>query len=710
MHASPVSKRPATRSTTKAEDLVPGIDLKSRTQIAEKPVTETDNLHSGSPSQRATRRVTRSTTRPENLNPGRISKSRTRRAKHPRTEPDSLSRSGLDSDSYRAIQNTTSAGPQDDLEDTQNDNSSSDSSRRTATPSDSDWELVENILQSVEAPTVGSASVVSCSSEDSIESTPDSGSDGDRSEEDPLEAFYERVGYLPPLDDSTIEVLKFLRKSYPDLDVYAGRISSIMGQEDDFEDGLTARNVDIEPEETENFFLQPQDGSESRAVSDSTASAKYKSLDEHYENLWARDRAKCQKKPVEAIFQRTMMISMIDRYRLFQGYDDYGKQRLLEFSVEAPWKCPPMPTCAAQQNENFLSAPMPDLAVGFYREKLWPSGCNWRYWPRETRKLVSYEGEKGLAKNMQAFNFMTIEAKKSFTDVDDTKGRNQSLNNASQALHNMYEFFKEADREGSEQEVVNADKYRNIFFDRVRFFSVVATSKAMKIRIHRADMVADDKKSEWIMPHYPLRFVYSDWKVIQGENFKYSTVVEELTKIMVDYGVNELATLLREAIRSVDQKFKKYYEVNGVYAFRDPGFYSYGQVAPKNRKSTTKTPAPTPGLDPSIQQQPRNQATSTSTQEVDDTQQSERQPSSRSNRSSAQRTIGPQSPAQHNVAGDDPVTPVPPSSVTQSFNNRLGDLNVDSQDSTTAGPSTQGPGKRGHNGSQSARTKKAKKG
>jgi hypothetical protein len=175
---------------------------------------------------------------------------------------------------------------------------------------------------------------------------------------------------------------------------------------------------------------------------------------------------------------------MIDRYRLFYGYQDTTEQSVLEFAVETAWTCVPMPTHAERRKEKFLTSPKPDLAVGFCRENLFQN-CDWDSFPKETQKIICYEGDE-LPNDDRAFYFLTIEAKHNFKNVDDPIALNQCLNNASQALHNMYEFFKEADRDIREDVKVKEDEYTKKFFERVCFFSVVAVAGAIKIRIHRA--------------------------------------------------------------------------------------------------------------------------------------------------------------------------------------------------------------------------------
>lgn len=417
------------------------------------------------------------------------------------------------------------------------------------------------------------------SGEDNAEGTQGWNSAEEYVEEDPLQRYYEKIGYLPPLDDATVEVLKFLKMSYPDLDVEAGRISSYNDPE--FKEGLEFRMVEIYPKGRDDFQfkeLKKQDMPWPLIPAD---------IKDYDEKLWKKDLEKCQNQVQEAIFQRTIMLSMIDRYRLFYGGHD--EQSPLEFAVETPWTCLPMPTHAERRGKRFLTCPKPDLAVGFRREKLFET-CDWNSFPEETQKLICYEGIK-LPNKERAFYFLTIEAKRGWKSVDDPVALNQCLNNASQALHNMFEFFKEADREIDEGAKVKKDECTKEFFERVRFFSVVAVAGAMKIRIHRACHLGKNERGPKI--DYPLKFAYSNYKVVKDEDFTRQSVVEELTKILHNYGVNELEGLLKSAIRKMDKKFVEYNVDNGHVLTRGPFFYSYNQAVPPARKGGKATPRPT---------------------------------------------------------------------------------------------------------------------
>jgi hypothetical protein len=122
----------------------------------------------------------------------------------------------------------------------------------------------------------------------------------------------------------------------------------------------------------------------------------------------------------------------------------------------------------------YLTQPKPDLAVCFRRQALIPDYL-WNKMPIATKRLACYENAGEIAET-RVFHFFTIEAKKALRSADDTVGKRQGLNNASQALHNMFEFFRDA-----------GQQHEDIFFTNVRFFSVVASTEGLTIRIHRAN-------------------------------------------------------------------------------------------------------------------------------------------------------------------------------------------------------------------------------
>ncbi|KKY29698.1 putative alpha-ketoglutarate-dependent sulfonate dioxygenase [Diaporthe ampelina] len=61
------------------------------------------------------------------------------------------------------------------------------------------------------------------------------------------------------------------------------------------------------------------------------------------------------------------------------------------------------------------------------------------------------------------------------------------------------------------------------------------------------------------MEGYPLHFKYADYATIGGRgDFAQQMVVEELAKILLGYGVEQLAVHLQEAIEEADRKYQDY--------------------------------------------------------------------------------------------------------------------------------------------------------
>lgn len=416
--------------------------------------------------------------------------------------------------------------------------------------------------------------------------------------EEDLEAFYKTVGYLPPLNDAVIEALKLILPENMDLEAVTGRISS--SNQDSFNQGLSWRNVDIEPDREEvdpqiNVLKDlrtgppstmqgqnPQRGHkehESTHASSTEDVAARAVLMQYHDALWVADMQKCKDQTQEAIFQRTVLMSMIDRLNLIYRQKDGSITPPFDYSVETPWTCPPMPTKADASGYKWLTSPLPDLTLAFHRKELL-RGLVWEVFPPATKKLICYEGWE-TSRNARAFPFLTIEAKRNFAGINDPVARSQSLNNASQSLHNMYEIFREADQGTS------SHTFRKMFFDKVRFFSVVATPEGVRIRVHRARDLGDARYPMAITDGYPLRFTHTDYLDIIGEDYTYHKVAEELANIVLGYVATILKGSLEEAIKKVYDKFLDYARQFGKLIERDERYYSYGHLPGPSRKRKT---------------------------------------------------------------------------------------------------------------------------
>lgn len=244
-----------------------------------------------------------------------------------------------------------------------------------------------------------------------------------------------------------------------------------------------------------------------------------------------------------------------------------------------------MPTRAYERKEKFLTQPKPDLAVCFVRKPLIPNSL-WNKMPKATQRLACYENMTEMGTE-RVFHFCTVEAKKSLSSPDNDVAKRQSLNNASQALHNMFEFFQDAGKQHEE-----------IFFAKVRFFSVVASTEGLTIRIHRAVRESGAEEG-FIIPQYPLRFEYQVFLKVLKNNYDRRMVFETFAKILVGYGVNELRLLLSGAATAIMTKLDN--DPDAKVPRQEANFYRYGQteIAVSSRKPTPAFSAQIP-LDKSI--------------------------------------------------------------------------------------------------------------
>ena len=330
--------------------------------------------------------------------------------------------------------------------------------------------------------------------------------------------------------------------------------------------GLGSRNVQldeskmVDPRQTQILNTLPQDQAweteEERKV---------------YETLWAWDEASCMGHSNEVIFQRTMMMNLIARHCLVYRRDT-SRSRLLEISVEEVWTCPPAPSRAFVEGEgSLLTKPKPDLAISFCRERLLPD-LSWISLPFAIQSLASYENLRHPAR-CKVFHFLTIEAEKGMASAVDSTGLFQNLNNASQSLYNMFEFFREA---GSDHE--------QKFFDEVRFFFIVASTEGLVFRIHRATRVTE--QDAMVTDGYPLRFLYRVFKRLQfGINYNRAAVLEILRPILLAYAEETLFRLLKAAAEAIREKFLN--NRDAKVRRQTIGYDLYGDSKPSRKSKKT---------------------------------------------------------------------------------------------------------------------------
>jgi hypothetical protein len=212
----------------------------------------------------------------------------------------------------------------------------------------------------------------------------------------------------------------------------------------------------------------------------------------------------------EAVLQRTVMTSLIDRWQLSQ---------IFTFNCEGQWSLPEhsIPTSGPAGS---ISSPKPDLAIFFKLENLTadisapipspindclrPDGGQWRCLP-----------------------FLFIEAKRARHDLDPALMANAY--SASQALYNIYIWMKLAGE-------------LDTFFRSVRVFTVVLNAQELALRCYRADL--DGKH---------MHFRYDD--VVSQTSYTRDQACKLIRNILVAYGEEELHPVLKSTFQKVVSAF-----------------------------------------------------------------------------------------------------------------------------------------------------------
>ncbi|TGJ78226.1 hypothetical protein E0Z10_g10539 [Xylaria hypoxylon] len=458
---------------------------------------------------------------------------------------------------------------------------------------------------SLESPSDSITGYSTADSEDSVYSV----------QEDPLESWYTNVGYLPDLGEATFDVLEQVLSPF----IMSSIKRKLYKTKGDRTVGLNDRNVRIDPCLLTDPFLAvfhdmksvPESGSGVHLIS------LHDEVKKHHVNEWRLDLEKAIKDELEATFQRTMMMSILDRYRLMYNLKD-GNQPVLDFAVQSTWNCPFMPTRALKKDkpdrQRVLSRPKPDISIAFRLRSIIEDGLL-HIIPEATRRIMTYEAQDGT-RTQRAFHFLMVEAKNTDKTSSDKDGQLQNLNSASQSLHCLYEFFNEADRQevecykpcctsgavtittGDRESLpLGEDTFVGLFFKEVRVFTVVPTGTAITIRVHRAcpasrpPFPSHEGRPPFqplILSEYPLQFEFNELIRLSDNDFTRERLADTFEKIMVDYGIGRLRPLLQKAAAAIATKFYRWEEEKGRQYVLGMRHYSHGQTTPPPSAQTSR--------------------------------------------------------------------------------------------------------------------------
>lgn len=231
------------------------------------------------------------------------------------------------------------------------------------------------------------------------------------------------------------------------------------------------------------------------------------------------DIAHCQHSN-EAVFQRTVMISIIDRWQLNDMFD---------FNCEGHWSLQgtyPLPS--TQGPDDKVTGPKPDLAIFFKFEALTGNDVLSFSAPVPPKLKSCIWPDNYLRRS---FPFIFIEAKKGFHDL--TFAVYANMHSASQALFNIYKWMEKAG-------------HTDVFFEQVRLFSIAINAEKIIARVHRASRLAGEES---------LVFLYDELLTLYRYSRDEACLL--IRNILVEYGVTELHGILKDTFEEVSRQYKE---------------------------------------------------------------------------------------------------------------------------------------------------------
>ena len=177
-----------------------------------------------------------------------------------------------------------------------------------------------------------------------------------------------------------------------------------------------------------------------------------------------------------------------------------------------------------------LSHPKPDLTIAFKTTSLLPEDCALTDL-RGLGSLVSHLFPEGTSDGGidRTFHFLSIEVKGKNGKVGNVPPRDQNLNTAAQALHNIFVVIKKAELEET-------------FFREVRVFCIVATTACFELRVHRPIRLIHGH--QYIKHDYPVRFGYDEALNI-GSSYTKAMASRTVYNIFYHYGVMKLHPIMK---------------------------------------------------------------------------------------------------------------------------------------------------------------------
>ncbi|KAI1130572.1 hypothetical protein F5Y10DRAFT_289243 [Nemania abortiva] len=260
-----------------------------------------------------------------------------------------------------------------------------------------------------------------------------------------------------------------------------------------------------------------------------------------------KDLEHCKYHANAAIFQRTVMMSILNRHQISDKFT---------FNCEGQWLPQRNHYALPSTEENSIPDPKPDLAIFFRFESLLGEGPYSYSTPIPDRLKACMSPDGSIDR---CFPFIFVEAKKGFHDLEFALMAN--MHSASQALFNIYVWMSEAGHQ---------DK----FFSDVRLFSLAINAKKFAFRVHRAQAVEEGGGEG-------LEFYYDD--ICDGYNYKRDHVCNLIRNVIDSYAETTLLDVLKKSVLVVTQNQRQALKRKSEVA----GLTTYGPLSKKTAVATS---------------------------------------------------------------------------------------------------------------------------
>ena len=298
-------------------------------------------------------------------------------------------------------------------------------------------------------------------------------------------------------------------------------VKRIKSENDQFDDGMRARNVElaVNKPRVENAEIRAQ------IVPSGNFDDNIEGGTHHIKDNWDPIMNTMRRKN-EMHFTMTIFFNLINMYKDFleEGTFDHATDRKWERHEEPP----------SRDRMVTPARPKPDIFIGFRVVAILTSSRFNSLGKEYRSKMVPEKteaGDKGVA-----FPFLIMEAKGPAAKLGGSPLLRQVVNDASNALYNLWGFFKRAKRETE-------------FFQHIRVFTIGGSHDRMTVRMHYA--IKEENQNDWVTHDYPLGYRYEELTNPSTDAEDCRPVIQNTLTNILEYAEMKMLPHIKDSVQRV---------------------------------------------------------------------------------------------------------------------------------------------------------------